>query len=163
AQRVALVTSRSLPRARTQPLAAARAQLRPCLAALPPGTKFQVVFYNGGADPLPSTESDGLLPADGPTLARVLSLLPTVCAEGKTDHVQALRCGLAFRPDVLFLVTDADDLNPIHVREVTRLNQGRTVIHTVDVDSQHRGAEMLGQLARNNGGSYFCPRLVARH
>ena len=51
---------------------------------------------------------DRILATDAQTLARVASLLPAVCAEGNTtDHVRALRCGLALRPDVLFLVTDA--------------------------------------------------------
>ncbi len=163
ARRVVFVIDRSLSMGPSGAFAAARAQLSVCLSALPPSTRFQVVFYNVSADALPSTEPDGLLPADAPTLARVNSLLAAVCAEGNTDHVRALRCGLGFRPDVLFVVTDADDLTPFQVREVTQLNQGHTVIHAVDVDDQHRGAEMLGQLARNNGGSYFCPRQVARH
>lgn len=168
ARRVVFVIDRSLSMGRpcadrpSGALAAARAQLSACLSALSPRTRFQIIFYNVSADALPSTEPDGLLPADAPTLARVNALLPAVCAEGNTDHVRALHCGLAFRPEVLFLVTDADDLTPFQVREVTRLNQARTVIHAVAVDDQHRGAEMLGQLARDNGGTYFSPRLVTR-
>jgi hypothetical protein len=153
--------SLSMGRPESGALAAARSQLSACLSTLPPGTRFQVVFYNGSAEALPSTESDGLLPADASTLARVHSLLPAVCAEGNTDHVQALRCGLALRPDVLFLVTDADDLTPFQIREITRLNQAGTVIHTIAIDDQQRGAEMLALLARANRGTSFCPRRLA--
>jgi hypothetical protein len=161
AKRVVFVIDRSLSMGPSRALAVARAQLSACLSALPPGTRFQVIFYNASAEALVSNEPDGLLPADAPTLSRVNALLPTVWPAGNTNHVRALRCGLAFRPDVLFLVTDADDLNPFQVREVTRLNQDRAVIHAVDVDEQHRGAEMLRLLARANGGTYLCPRLVA--
>ena len=70
-------------------LATAQAQLGAFLFALPPSTRFQVVFYNVSAEALPSTDADGLLPADAPTLARVNSLLPAVCVQGNTDHVRA--------------------------------------------------------------------------
>jgi hypothetical protein len=162
AQRVVFVIDRSLSMGPSGALAVAQAQLLGCLHALPPKTRFQVVLYNVSAEALPSLDPDGLLPADGETLVRIEALLRGVLAEGNTDHVRALRCGLALAPDVLFLVTDADDLTPQQVGEVTRLNQGHTAIHAIDVDDRHRGAEMLGQLARANRGNYFSPRLVAQ-
>jgi hypothetical protein len=154
-QKVVFVIDRSLSMGLNNCLAAARAELLACLAALPPTARFQVVFYSRRAEPLPGGGADGLLPADATTLARVAALVRDARAEDDTDHLRALRCGLAFHPDVLFLVTDGDDLHQDQVREVTRINAGRTAIHAIDVGRTGRGAAALRRLARDNGGGYW--------
>jgi hypothetical protein len=154
-QKVVFVIDRSLSMGLNHCLAAAREELLACLAALPATARFQVVFYSRRAEPLPGGGADGLLPADTATVARVATLVRDARAEDDTDHLRGLRCGLAFHPDVLFLVTDGDDLHQEQVREVTRANAGRTAIHAIDVGRTGRGAAALRRLAGDNGGGYW--------
>jgi hypothetical protein len=137
-------------------LALARAALLASLEELPADAKFQIVFYNTAAQPLPGTGSEDLLPADPETLRRAATSVRAVRAEGNTDHAQALRRGLSLHPDVLFFVTDADDLSLSEVRNVTAINHGRTVIHAVCVGRRNTVAAMQ-ELARANRGACFCP------
>jgi hypothetical protein len=138
-------------------LAAARAELLASLEALPAATVFQVIFYNNVAEPLRLGHVRGMLPADPDTLRSAAAIARATWAEGNTDHVQALRCGLGLRPDVLFLVTDADDLSPDQVRAVTSFNGGRTVINTVCLARRPQGTAALELLARANGGRCLLP------
>jgi hypothetical protein len=59
-------------------------------------------------------------------------------------------------PDVLYLVTDADDLKPEDVRTITNQNHGRTAIHTIEVYSRYstKPTGALAQLAANNHGTH---------
>jgi hypothetical protein len=68
------------------------------------------------------------------------------------------------RPDVIFLVTDADNLTEQQVEETTRLNAGKSVIHTIELSLANRQREHmpLQQLARRNGGRYQAVDLDAQ-
>ena len=81
--------------------------------------------------------SDLLSPDDG-TFGQVADLVSSWRASGGTDDGQALRRALAYHPDLLYFLTDADDLDPDDVRTVMRLNDHRTVIHAVQVVLPHR-------------------------
>ena len=154
---VVYVIDRSLSMGPSGALAAARTELLASLGALPASAQFQVVFYNSAARPLHIGDSESLLPTDPATLRAAAAIARSTCAEGNTDHVQALRCGLGLRPDILFFVTDADDLSPEQVRVVTAFNHGRTVIHTVCVARRAQGTAALEALARANGGGCLHP------
>src|SRR5436853_502415 len=71
-------------------------------------------------------------PAERDQVARATIRLEDVVPSGGTDHVAALRRGLLLRPDVRFLLTDADDLRDADVAAVTRITAGRTAIHVVE-------------------------------
>jgi hypothetical protein len=139
-------------------LAVARGELLAGLRRLPATTRFQVIAYNHQAEPLYLDGRPDLLPADPATLARVARAVEALQPSGGSDHGRALRRGLAFRPDLLYLVTDADDLSPAEVLAATRLNQGRTVIHTVELSRRPAGRadSPLRRLALGNGGTYRC-------
>jgi hypothetical protein len=126
------------------------------LAQWPATTQFQVVAYNSKAQPLCVNASLGLLPNNTDTLQKVAVLLAALPPTGWTDHRCGLRCGLLLAPDVLYLVTDADDLTAEDVRWITNLNRGRTVIHTIEMHSRHsaRATGALAQLASGNKGTY---------
>src|SRR5262249_33777939 len=101
-----------------------------------------------------------LVPARDENLHETAALVTRLRASGSTNHVEALRRALELGPDVIFLVTDADDLTPEQVRKGTQWNGGRAVSHAVELggpdDSRPGGP--LEQLARNNGGTYrFVP------
>jgi hypothetical protein len=134
----------------------ARTELLTSLGRLPATTRFQVIPYNLQAEPLCVNQSTDLLTADPATLRQVARLVMGLRASGNTNHRQALRRGLRFRPDVLYFITDADDISLEDVADVTRFNQGRTVIHAVEL-SERRSARPDGPLRRlagSNGGTY---------
>jgi hypothetical protein len=138
----------------------ARRELLASLERLPASTRFQVIFYNRTAEPLCIGGRSGLLPASLEVKREAAAQLASVPAAGATDHVAALREALALQPDVLFLVTDADDMSLEQVQTITRLNQGRTTLHTLAFDHRAAAGEgPLQTLARLNRGSY---RLVNR-
>jgi hypothetical protein len=70
---------------------------------------------------------------------------------------------LSLRPDVLYFLTDADNLKPAEVDSITRANHG-TIIHTIELTHRRPSgnAGLLAQLARYNHGTYrrVVPSLV---
>jgi hypothetical protein len=122
----------------------------------PPATEFQVVPYNSSAEPLCLNGSLRLSPATVANIEKAAALLAAQPATGWTDHLCGLRRGLLLAPDVLYLVTDADDLKPEDVRTITSLNRGRTVIHTVEMHSRYaaKPTGALAELAAANHGTH---------
>ena len=137
-------------------LATARLEVAASLSRLTSNVLFQVIPYNRLAEPFAIESQRGLVPADPATVEQVVSLLDDVKPEGITDHANALRRGLLLRPDILFLITDGNDLKPGDVPALIRLNQGRSILHVIELSrgpaGQPEGA--LAQLAENTGGTY---------
>jgi len=154
ARSVVYVVDRSLSMWRG-PLDRARRELTASLAALSTGAEFQVILYNQSARPLEVNGSDQLLPASAADDA--MRLIADVCPEGGSDHIAAVRLGLALRPDLLFVVSDGDGLTPAGVRQLTAFNTQRTVIHAIDVGHHPAGGEALRLLAEANRGRSFRP------
>lgn len=152
---VVYVVDRSLSMGASGALKVAVAELVAGLRRLPATARFQVIAYNTAAPRL-ITRGDWLVPADADTVEQAVRLVGNLQAGGGTDHVKALCEGLMLRPDVLYFVTDADELTPGDVREVTRHNHAGTTIHVIELS---RGAESgregaLRRLAGDNGGAY---------
>jgi hypothetical protein len=155
AEKVVYVIDRSGSMAMHGALAAARRELLASLERLPPAAFFQVIIYSSAARlllPSPTrwlqaTPENRCLAADA--LAR---LEP----DGSTCHDKALPLALSLRPDVVFFLTDADDLTEQHVRHVTDCNYGRAVIHAVELSTANRlrPGMPLQTLARDNHGVY---------
>jgi hypothetical protein len=141
-------------------LDAARSELLASLARLPKSARFQVIAYNSTASPLCLGGRSDLVPADADNLREATALLARLRPSGKTKHFAALRLALELEPDVIFLVTDADDLTPEEVRLVTRLNRDRSAIHAIELGGRDdsRPGGPLETLARSNRGTYrFVP------
>jgi von Willebrand factor type A domain len=137
-------------------LRAARQELMSSLQQLPPAARFQVIVYNRVAEPL-LPDRPSMLEVTPESLERIAERLSGLRAEGGTDHLPALRRGLALRPDVIFFLTDADDLTNDLLRAVTRLNPGRhTIIHAIELNALNRDRPDMPMhvLARENGGTY---------
>jgi von Willebrand factor type A domain len=152
-RRAVFVIDRSLSMGPGGGLAEARKELSRCLKALPPETEFQIVLYNRAAESLPCRRPGGLLIVDEETVRGVEEVLANTDAEGGTDHEKAFLCALAFEPDAVFLVTDADDLTPELLKAITSRNRGRAAIHTIDVGRRLLASSMLEELARQNHGT----------
>jgi hypothetical protein len=159
ASSVVYVLDRSVSMGIDRKLDLARRELIASLRHLPVSVHFQVIDYNDYAETLVIDGRRDLLPAEPMIVAKAVVLLQALDAAGNTNHLAALRSGLDLHPDVLFFLTDADDLKPEEVAFITRRNQ-RTVLHTIELT--HRGAAQsdgpLARLARDNHGTY---RLVS--
>jgi len=130
-------------------------ELQASISQLPGSARFQIIIYN--SDPnflLPRFQ--GWLEPTPAILKEVDADLARQVAEGRTNHEAALRKAFYLRPDVVYFLTDADDLTPDHVRLVNHLNKDRAVLNTIELNTLHQGrTDMPMQtLARDNGGTY---------
>ncbi len=98
----------------------------------------------------------GLLAADPNTVRMAAESVTALRAAGPTDHGRALRRAIAFHPDLIYFLTDADDVSLDDVRTVTRLGDHRTVIHVIELHGGRaaRTDGPLHKLAADNGGTY---------
>ncbi len=88
-------------------LTLARAALVSTLRRQPTEVRFQVLAYNGTA----RSVLPGLCVAASATnVAAAEAGLANLRATGRSNHVEAVRAAAALRPDVIVLLTDADDL-----------------------------------------------------
>src|SRR5262249_32318826 len=94
---VVFVLDRSISMGPSGALAAARRELLACLLALPSSLRFQVIPYNRRAEPLRIAGRQELIPATPDTIQSAVRQIRELCPEGGTDHLGALRRGLALR------------------------------------------------------------------
>jgi hypothetical protein len=143
-------------------LATARRELLASLQRLPANATFQVVLYNSSAQPLLGRR-DELLPATPENLRRAAEALQAVEPEGGTNHYRGFQEALNLRPDVLYFLTDADDMTPEEERAILQLNAGRTAIHTIEMTlaNQGRPDKPMQRLAQTTGGNYRAVDLSA--
>lgn len=152
-QRIVYVLDRSSSMGRGGALEVANREVLASLRSLPPQASFQIIIYHSVAQFLLPQHTGWLTAAQLPQVeAALLALVP----EGGTRHQLALPLALSLQPDVIFFLTDADDLPAAHVAEVTTRNQGRAIIHTVELTHRHllQPDMPLQRLARQNRGDY---------
>jgi hypothetical protein len=152
---VAYVLDRSASMGLRGALATARDELLTSLRRLPAAARFQVIVYNGTAEALVPPVG-ALVAATPANVAQAAAALADYGPGGTTRHQQGLVAGLRLRPDVLFFLTDGDDLTDDDLAAAARANLAHTVIHTVELSTEHRGqpAMPMQRLARSSGGSY---------
>ncbi|MFP6764402.1 MAG: hypothetical protein VB858_12315, partial [Planctomycetaceae bacterium] len=140
-------------------LRVAKAELMSSLQSLDSTQQFQIIFYNSS---LAEMRLRGQPPAMwwGTDINRTLSyqFIRRITPDGGTDHMPALRKALSYRPEHIFLLTDADQpiLSKPNLEEIKQFNKGRSQIHTIEFgEGGFLGIENhLGRLARQNGGTY---------
>jgi hypothetical protein len=156
ARNLVYLVDRSLSMGLSGALPVAKRELLAALDALPPEAHFAVILYNRLAEPLSPDGHAGLLSATEANRDAVARLVQDARAEGGTDHLAALHRAISLGADVIFLVTDADELTLEQARKVAQLNRGRAVIHAVEINSDRDGPEEtpLKLLARLTGGSH---------
>ena len=152
---VVYVLDCSVSMARDRRLDFARGELIASLRRLPATVRFQVIDYNDYVESLLLDGRSGLLPAEPAIIAKAIAHLQALEAGGDTNHLAALSRGLDLHPDVLYFVTDADNLRPDEVAVVTVRNHG-SVIHTIELTRRRtaRAEATLARLARDNHGTY---------
>ena len=138
-------------------LGAAKRELIGSLSKLPPEAQFQIIFYNlqpaimktGGVTNRLMYATDG-----NKTLA--MRFLDQMAPDSGTEHLPALKMALSLKPDVIFFLTDADDLRARDVKEATELNKDQARIHTIEfgIGAEVDRENQLRELAIKNAGTY---------
>ncbi|MBA4030837.1 MAG: hypothetical protein C0478_08090 [Planctomyces sp.] len=139
----------------------AKSALVSSLQALDTGQQFQIIFYNDSSTFLKGANRDGkaaLWFATEINKTLATQQISAIQPDRGTQHLPALKLALKFSPEVIYFLTDADEpeLTSIERKELIRLNQGRSRIHTIEFG---QGPELntenfLKKVARENGGSY---------
>lgn len=91
----------------------ARAALVATLRRQPGDARFQVVAYNSTAK---SVLPGGCVAASPANVSAAEAALAGLAAAGRSSHAEGVRAAAALRPDVVVLLTDADDLNAAQFR-----------------------------------------------
>jgi hypothetical protein len=134
-------------------LVAAKRELLGSLSHLKPVQQFQIIFYNEKPKIMPPGP---LLFADDNGRRQAESFIGSITAAGGTDHVQALELAIRLQPDVIFLLTDADE-PPLPARDLNTIHQKNTaVINVIEFKTASDTAKRssLRQLADQNRGEY---------
>jgi hypothetical protein len=148
---VVFVLDRSASMGLAGRLERAKRELAASLRLLPATARFQVIAYNRRAEPVRVPGITGLLPATASDA--VIAAVEALPAEGSTDHAAALTAALALGPDVVYFLTDEDDLELRDVKAVTRRNHGRVCIHAICLTAT-AGETPMRALARENRGTF---------
>jgi hypothetical protein len=138
-------------------LSMAKRELLDSLARLPPEAQFQIIFYNlqpemmnvGGA-------AKRLVRANDQGKRLASQFMDRTTPDSGTEHLPALKMAISMEPDVIFFLTDADDLRAGDVKTSTDLNKGRARIHTIafGIGPEVDGESQLRNLAEKNGGTH---------
>lgn len=134
----------------------AKRELLASLDQLPPDARFGVVFYNHERRTFLDPRGEAaLMAATSANKERVRSYLATIQPDGGTVPVPALRAALELKPEVIFFLTDGQDLNRDDVAAI-RDEAGAIRIQAVEFgDGPPLGiSDPLEDLARATGGSY---------
>jgi hypothetical protein len=135
----------------------AKRELLASLGQLPPDAQFAVIFYNLQARMLRDSQGhQGLMAATAANKTRIQTQLAAIPPDGGTNHMLALRKALELKPEVIFFLTDAEDMTRADVDEILT-EVGSTRISAVEfgsgTDLGQRSA--LAGLATKTGGSYL--------
>jgi hypothetical protein len=141
------------------PLAAAKKQLIQSLASLDSVHQFHIIFFNHRLR-LFDVTAGGRRVAFGTDRNKKLAanFVGGITADGGTDRFAALKQALAFQPDVIFFLTDADD--PMSASEMADLERIYSRIGTsicvIEFGRSPAAPQnnFLTELAAQSGGQY---------
>jgi hypothetical protein len=135
-------------------LTRAKIELRRSVQALQPPQRFEVIFYNDEATPMPG----GPLPrtADQQNKNMLNAWLRLIGPDGGTQPRSALALAISLRPDAIFLLSDGEYPEGT-VEAVARSNRSKIPIHCVDLSGGEAG-DHLRRIAHDSGGQYASRR-----
>ncbi len=135
----------------------AKRELLASLGQLPPDARFAVVFYNLNPNVFPDASGrSGLMPATAANKDRVRTRLAAIRPDGGTRPRLALETSLDFHPEVVFLLTDGQELTYDDVK-ILRDEVGESRVHAIEFGSgppPAGGVTPLQELAADSGGTY---------
>jgi hypothetical protein len=127
----------------------ASAAIKASLCQLPADCRFQIVAYNGGVLRLASE----LLPATDENRSRAERWLNDLMAEGSSNHRVGIQEALWLRPDGIFFLTDADDLDEREVKAISSLMRDPVYLTaTVFGGGRQMQESPLERLTKETGG-----------
>lgn len=131
-------------------------ELKRAVGSLEPDQLFNVIWFNEGR----ATEwSARLRKASLENKRDAFAEIGRIVPAGQTEPTDAIRKGLAYRPDVLFLLSDGDfgEENQRIIRLIADKNrEKRTIINTIlfVYDTMGDGERVLRAIAEMNRGTY---------
>jgi len=131
-------------------LTRAKIELLRSVFALQPPQRFEVIFYNEEATPMPGGPQPR--PADLKTKNQLTSWLHLIGPDGGTDPRPAMAQALALQPGAVFLLSDGE-FSEGTAERVAKLNPRKVPIHCVDMTGGQAGNHLL-RIARDSGGQY---------
>jgi Ca-activated chloride channel family protein len=141
---------------RGKPLQKAKLELMASLGALRPTQRAQVVFYSDKVRVM-RVDNEQLFWATKLNLAKARQQLgSTESDDGGTNHVIALKSALSTNPDVVYFLTDGENLDRRRLEDIKRANRSGARIHCVQFGRGPASpvTNYLERLARENGGAY---------
>jgi len=128
---IVYVLDRSGSMGRERKLFHAAAMLKESLGQLGPDILFQIVLYDSQAVIARIGGSCDLAPASPQNIREAQTQLSDLIGEGSSRHFEGLQVGLGLHPDLLLLLTDADELGLNEVKRLKLFNNKGTIIHAV--------------------------------
>jgi hypothetical protein len=137
------------------PIRVALSELSASVQSLQPNQQFQVVFYDLTARTLNfRAPKEGELYRAG-DYVKILALqkIAGVSCRGGTNHKAALVKALKMNPEIIFLLTDGQAIQP---REIHRLNKKGVRIHCIEFGEGPylSDGSFLKELATQSGGTF---------
>lgn len=136
----------------------AKRELVASLIGLQTQSSFQIVFYSSRPNVMPL--GDGrLVTASAQNVEKAKSFVKDIEADGATLHTPALMKAFEMKPEVVFFLTDADDMKLEEVRTLTAANRRASVpatIHAIEFGAgpQVAADKPMRLLASENDGTY---------
>jgi hypothetical protein len=149
--------SASMSEPRGLPLAAAKYELISSLRSLGATHQFLIIFFNHEEPRVfnPTGQPGRLVFADDANREAARRFVERVTADGGTRPEAALVAAVKTRPDVIFFLTDGQDLDYAMIERITRLNRGGASIHCIEFAAGPGGQnQLLIRLASMNGGKH---------
>ena len=142
-----------------RPLAAAKRQLLESVQTLDSIHQFHIIFFNTGTQSLNiSGGARRIAFASERNKKLAANFVGGVTADGGTDRMHALKEALAFAPDVIFFLTDADDaMSASEMTELARINekmQASICVIEFGKNPAPVANNFLARMAAENGGQY---------
>jgi hypothetical protein len=141
------------------PLAAAKRQLLESLASLEGIHQFHIIFFNTKTQAFDITGGGRRIAfATDRNKQLAANFVGGITADGGTDRLTGLHKAIAFAPDVIFFLSDADDpMTPSELAEIDQANRrARTAICVIEFGRRQSPSpgNFLMKLASQSGGQY---------
>jgi hypothetical protein len=147
--------SKSMEGYGARPLLAARQALLQSLQSLGEKHQFQILFYNEGISIFKYNQLNQLHFATEELKSAATQFVKSIRGDGGTDHMNALKQALLLKPDVIFLLTDAEGgFSRAELRELNQLNRSAAVINAIEFGEIRGRDRSLETLTAENGGQY---------
>lgn len=130
-------------------------ELMKAIGTLNDDQQFNLIWFND------SRRADEWSPrmrqATQDSKSAVFDAIERITAEGQTAPVNAIRQALAYRPDVIFLLSDGDfsEENETILKMIRQMNRTRrTIVNTILFNTTGTGEEILRRIAEENRGEF---------